>query len=64
MGKDRREEENSILNSETDFCSARLKWKEKRGTQDERHEKKTLLFLQQAEGLRGPEILCRAYRTT
>lgn len=53
VGEDRRKGENSILNSETVFCSARLQaeMEAERGTQDAGHEKKTLrLSKQTAEG--------------
>lgn len=53
VGKDRRKGENSILNSETVFCSARLQaeMEAERETQDDGHEKKTLcLSKPRAEG--------------
>lgn len=53
VGEDRRKGENSILNSETVFFSARLQaeMEAERGTQDAGHEKKTLrLSKQRAEG--------------
>lgn len=43
-GEDRREEENSILNSETDFCTAGLQAEMEEGNADKRQEKKTLLL--------------------
>lgn len=57
VGKERREEENSIINSKTDFCSARLQaeMEEEGNTRQEAGEKDTPL--QQADGPRGHEIL-------